>query len=113
MSDTDEGLLSRAGRARNASKFNRLWAGDLSDYNGDHSRADAALCAMLAFYTGSDAVRIDRLFRSSALYRAKWDRPTGGSTYGRITIDGAIDYAGRVHRKQCTRTTHRYAFRFN
>jgi putative DNA primase/helicase len=99
MSETDEGLLSRAGRARNASKFNRLWAGDLSDYDGDHSRADAALCAMLAFYTGSDAVRIDRLFRSSALCRAKWDRSTGGSTYGRVTIDAAIEYAGTSPQK--------------
>jgi putative DNA primase/helicase len=99
MSDTDEGLLSRARRARNASKFNRLWAGDLSDYDGDHSRADAGLCSMLAFYTGCDAVRIDRLFRSSALYRAKWDRSTGGSTYGRVTIDAAIEYAGTSPQK--------------
>jgi primase-polymerase (primpol)-like protein len=97
--DTDEGLLSRARRARNGSKFNRLWAGDLSDYDGDHSRADAGLCAMLAFYTESDAVRIDRLFRSSALYRAKWDRPTGHSTYGRITIEAAIEHAGSTPQK--------------
>jgi primase-polymerase (primpol)-like protein len=97
--DTDEGLLSRARRARNGSKFNRLWAGDLSDYDGDHSRADAGLCAMLAFYTGSDPVRIDRLFRSSALYRAKWDRLTGHSTYGRITIEAAIEHAGSSPQK--------------
>lgn len=99
MIDSDEDLLSRARRARNGSKFSRLWAGDLSDYDGDHSRADAGLCAMLAFYTGPDAVRIDRLVRSSALYRAKWDRPTGHSTYGRITIEAAIAHAGSTPQK--------------
>ena len=87
---SDETLLSLARRARNGSKFSKLWAGDLSDYDGDHSRADAALCSMLAFYTKGDAVRIDRLFRASALYRDKWDRRTGSTTYGRMTIEATI-----------------------
>ena len=42
----------------------------------DHSSADAALCQHLAFWTGKDCERIDRLFRRSGLYRDKWeDRP--------------------------------------
>ncbi|MBO9131723.1 hypothetical protein J5289_16255 [Rhizobium sp. B230/85] len=43
----------------------------------NRSEADAGLVAKLAWYTGNDAARIDRLFRQSALFRAeKWDRDT-------------------------------------
>lgn len=55
-------------------KFNRLWRGDLSGHNDDHSRADLALCCKLAFYCGADPARIDNLFRQSGLNREKWER---------------------------------------
>jgi primase-polymerase (primpol)-like protein len=96
ISKSDEDVLSRARRARNASKFVKLWAGDLSEYGGDHSRADAALCSILAFYTNGNASRVDRLFRNSGLHRDKWDRPTAGSTYGWITIASAIEHTGHM-----------------
>ncbi len=70
----DDGqLLARARAARNGSRFTALWAGDASGY-GSPSEADAALCALLAFWTGPDPARIDHLFRQSGLYRAKWER---------------------------------------
>lgn len=40
----------------------------------DGSAADAALAAHLAFWTGCDGPRIERLMRRSALVRDKWDR---------------------------------------
>lgn len=40
----------------------------------DGSSADAALAQHLAFWTGRDAARIDRLMRASALRREKYDR---------------------------------------
>lgn len=43
------------------------------DRGFDRSSADAALCQHLAFWTGKDCERIDRLFRRSALYREKWE----------------------------------------
>ena len=43
--------------------------GDLSAHNDNHSEADLALCALLYGFTG-DRDRTERLFRSSALYRA-------------------------------------------
>ncbi|MGN6525806.1 MAG: phage NrS-1 polymerase family protein [Burkholderiaceae bacterium] len=45
------------------------------DPNGgyDASSADAALAAHLAFWTGKDVARIERLMRRSALAREKWD----------------------------------------
>jgi len=70
----DEDLLALAKQAKNGEKFSRLWRGDTSDYAGDDSRADLALCSLLAFWTDGDTERMDHLFRQSALMREKWNR---------------------------------------
>lgn len=70
----DEDLLELAMQAKNGEKFSRLWRGDTSDYAGDESRADLALCSLLAFWTDGDTERMDHLFRRSGLYRDKWNR---------------------------------------
>ena len=87
----DADLLQRAMRAANGSKFARLWVGNHSGYPSQ-SEADFALCNLLAFWTGGDAVQIDRLFRQSGLYRQKWDdrHYADGHSYGQITIEKAI-----------------------
>ncbi len=64
--------------------FAQLWAADpvalgehFADGGGrawDGSSADAALAQHLAFWTGNDCARIDRLMRQSALVRDKWER---------------------------------------
>ena len=88
-------LLEKARAARNGLRFHQLYdAGDTSSNDGDASAADLALCGLLAFWTGRDAVRMDRLFRGSGLMREKWDRPlrSGDSdTYGAGTIRQAIE----------------------
>jgi hypothetical protein len=71
ISDTE--IVQKALSASNGERFGRLWAGDVSTY-GSHSEADLALCGMLAFWTGGEAMRIDSLFRQSGLHRKKWDR---------------------------------------
>lgn len=74
------------GRAKNAEKFNKLYVdGDKSDY-GSGSEADLALCNFLAFYSGGDEATIDRLYRSSAIMRDKWER----EDYRKSTIQRAI-----------------------
>ena len=96
----DAGLLARARRAANGDKFSRLYdLGDTSEYGGDDSAADLALCSFLAFWTGRDPVRMDRLFRQSALMRAKWDEKhfAGGRTYGEGTIDKAISSTANMY----------------
>ncbi|MFW5488987.1 MAG: hypothetical protein ACNI3A_11340 [Desulfovibrio sp.] len=89
---SDEEILERACRAKDGDLFARLMAGDISDYGGDHSAADMALCFRLAFWLGGDPARMDRVFRSSGLYRAKWDarHHADGRTYGQGTIDKAV-----------------------
>lgn len=59
----------------------------------DHSSADAALCQHLAFWTGKDCERMDRLFRLSGLYREKWER----ADYRQNTILHATGHCSQVY----------------
>lgn len=60
----------------------------------DHSSADAALMSHLAFWTGKDMARMDRLFRRSGLMRDKYrDR----EDYRRDTIHGAARMCKKVY----------------
>ena len=86
----DAALLNKARNAKNGSAFDALWSGDMSGHNGDHSAADMALLNSLAFWTGNDATRMDRLFRQSGLMRPKWDELHGTTTYGDASIGKAI-----------------------
>jgi len=95
----DRELLIRALRSVNGERFGALWSGDASAFGGDHSSADLALCNALAFWTGRDAARMDRLFRGSGLMRAKWDvrHFATGETYGQHTIAVAIAGCANVY----------------
>ncbi|HYT92751.1 MAG TPA: hypothetical protein VEL76_28805, partial [Gemmataceae bacterium] len=107
---TDEDILQLAGEAKNGDKFRSLWAGDTSGHAGDDSRADAALCAILAYWCRRDAERIDRLFRQSALMRPKWDERHGGdgATYGQMTVAFACSVTADVYSgPAATRAQHR------
>lgn len=60
--------------------------GDLSRHDGDASRADMALCCHLV-YLHADPGQVDRIFRTSALMRDKWQR----DDYREATIALAFD----------------------
>ena len=95
----DASLLEKARTAKDGAKFTALMGGDWSGYESQ-SEADQALCNILAFWTGHDAERMDRLFRQSGLYREKWDSPRGDSTYGRNTIEGAIAFSSDTYQQK-------------
>ena len=79
-------------KQKNGDKFIRLYdKGDFSEY-GSQSEADAALCALIAFRTGADPDAIDEVFRSSALYRSKWER----DDYRENTINAGISACNGV-----------------
>jgi hypothetical protein len=84
----DDELLEKAMAAAGGGKFARLWAGDTSMHDGDHSRADLAMLCKLAFWTGGDRARMEQLFNRSGLARDKWrDRPD----YRERSIDAALE----------------------
>lgn len=68
------------------SKFSSLFKGDTSEYGGDESRADQALCCILAWYT-RDQGQIDSIFQKSGLFREKWNR----EDYRNRTIQSALN----------------------
>lgn len=108
--ETDDAALLRralasgsvAGAFGGRAGFADLWVADAvalgrtwPDTDGtrqyDASQADGALAGHLAFWTGKNCARIEKLMRESALCREKWDRPDGRfGTYLRRTIVGAV-----------------------
>jgi hypothetical protein len=93
---TDEDLIRRATAAKNGDRFRRLWEGETTGYDTP-SEADQAFCDILAFWTGKDSVQMDRVFRTSALMRPKWDEKRGKTTYGERTIAKALRRVQEVY----------------
>lgn len=69
----------------------QLWAGDAEKTNDN----DMSLAAHLAFWTGCDGDRIERLMRRSGMVRDKWD--THRTYLRELTIDGACASCERVY----------------
>lgn len=92
----DHEIIEKASAAKNGTKFLDLWAGRTADYDGDDSRADAALIGVLAFWT-RDAGQLDRLFRRSGLMRDKWDERHGETTYGELTVRNVLALGGEMY----------------
>jgi P4 family phage/plasmid primase-like protien len=87
---SDDQIIDKAERASNGHKFRALMDGDTGAYGNDQSRADLALCCIVAFYT-KDAGLIDQVFRRSKLCRDKWDERRKDSTYGKDTVARALE----------------------
>jgi hypothetical protein len=67
-------------------KYRKLMVGDLSDFNGDYSRADLALCNILARKHNNNFFKVDEAWLASPLYREKLER----DDYRSATIMKAI-----------------------
>ena len=92
---TDREVIEKASRG---SKFSDLYY--FGSFSGDASKDDMSLINILIFWTGGNAAQIDRLYRSSALMRDKWDRRQSGSSYGQMTINKCLrTYRGSFYRK--------------
>lgn len=109
--EDDEELIAKAMRQTSVgaifgqrASFKHLWEGDASvlcqvfpsptNDVFDRSSADAALMAHLAFWTGKNAARMDRLFRRSALMRDKYEKRT---KYRVDTIQNSIGVCRKVY----------------
>lgn len=85
----------------NAPVLARKWPAYDGGGGFDHSSADAALMSHLAFWTGKDMPRMDRLFRRSALMRDKYEKR---DDYRRDTIQNAARLCKAVY-DRATRNT--------
>jgi hypothetical protein len=95
----DRAILEKAFKAKNGAAIKALFDGDISGHPSQ-SEADLAMCSHLAFWFGSEPKRIDRAFRTSGLYREKWDERHGRATYGALTIEKAIKLAGEAYEQR-------------
>lgn len=73
----------------------QLWRGDCER----NSENDMALASHLAFWTGCDEPRIERLMRRSALGRDKWNERRPGGTYLTFTIANACRSCDNVYQE--------------
>lgn len=95
VKSNDDELLQQMFDSSLGSNIKALYYGDSLNYNSQ-SEADLKLCYFLAYFTGKDPDRIDRLFRQSALYRPKWER----DDYRESTIKKAIELSGNLSTQQ-------------
>lgn len=89
---TDSAVIDAATRYN--PQFAALYRGDMTAYSNNQSNAVRAFLLILAYWTDCDAVQIDRIYRGSGLYYAKWDRPQSGSTWGALEIEKVIAKTG-------------------
>ena len=85
-----EKIIEIAEKSKNGIRFKLLLNGGWEQFYSSQSEADMAFANDLAFWTNRDFEKMDEIFRMSSLYREKWDRKTGDSTYGDITLNKAI-----------------------
>jgi primase-polymerase (primpol)-like protein len=97
----DVELLERAFRAPNGAKLQALLDGSAEGYSSD-SEADLATCAILRFWCGNDASRIERIISGSGRgQRPKWRER---ADYRAATIAKAIESGGDVYDTSEART---------
>ena len=80
----------------NGAELAKFWPHAENGY--DRSSADAALAQHLAFWTGEDCARIERLMRRSSLVRDKWAR----EDYLRRTILKVVSLQTDVYQQRAT-----------
>ncbi len=85
---SDVNVIQLIRKSRDSQLFNTLFdKGDISAFDDDNSKADFALCSLLAKHCHGDPEQIERIFSSSALAREKWLQR---DDYRKRTIDAAL-----------------------
>ena len=90
-------IIKLAEASKQGRIFSDLFAGKWESYSSDRSAVDMSLCNILAFWCRNDEQLMDKLFRASGLMREKWDRKTGSSTYGKMTLSKATKSCNNVY----------------
>ena len=96
---TDEELIEKAKASEDGDAFAALLEGNWQGAFQSQSEADMAFCRKLAFWSGKNREQMERIFRSSGLYRQKWDEKhtAAGATYGEETLGKAVESTENVY----------------
>ena len=98
VTDMDDAeIIDKARNCKSGTLFTMLYNGEWEGLFPSQSEADLAFCNQLAFWTGRNETQMDRIFRSSGLFRKKWDQKRGGDTYGNLTIGKACANCTEVY----------------
>lgn len=73
MDRSDEAVIERIRKSKRGGEFDALFRGE--DLTGDNSRNDFKMMNMLAFFTDCDTAQMERIFKSSGLYRPEKGQP--------------------------------------
>lgn len=92
-------LLNKAFMSKNGFKIKALYDGNWQNIFNSQSEADQALCNYLAFWLDRDYELMDQAFRSSGLYRDKWER----EDYKNWTINKAIQDCKETYQEYMTK----------
>ncbi len=88
---TDDQVLTKLFSSKKGKKAQVLYEGSLADYKEDASSGDMALLSHLAFWTGKDAIQMERIWLASPLgQRKKTQDPKNRINYVVRSIDKAI-----------------------
>lgn len=96
-----ESIINSAINSKNGKRFDLFMNGGWEQVYSSQSEADMAFANDLAFWTARDFEKMDTIFRQSSLYRDKYERKTGGSTYGEITLRKAINGCTNIFTPHC------------
>lgn len=99
----DEELIRRMLRANESAEaafgrkasITKLWNGEVEKNNEN----DMALASHLAFWTGCDIERMERIARRSGMYRPKWDTRRRHTTYIGFTCENAATSCANVYQE--------------
>lgn len=97
---SDDEVIAKAKSSKNGNLFSNLYYGQWEGLYTDQSCADAAFCTLLAFWCNKNEAQIDRIFRTSKLYRPKWDEYRGAELYSKITITNACLLCKDVYKRK-------------
>lgn len=97
---TEEEIVRIASNSKNGLRFSMFLNGGWEQFYNSQSEADMAFANDLAFWSNRDFSKMDSIFRSSSLYRDKWDRKQNNSTYGAETLNKAINDCANVFTPQ-------------
>lgn len=92
---SDQVILDKMFASKGGSAIEKLYSGDISKYNDDHSAADSALVTHLAFWTQKNVEQTKRIWLSSPL--GSREKTQKRPDYVDRTIENAFEKCSKVY----------------